>query len=238
MSLTRSTLILLAPVVLLIPAIAHAQSADRAQLRKQIDSLRNELKEKEALFLAPSDADRAAYSDFLTRRDTGICRLAAKPDYDDKLIRGGGAFYSFTQTSNDYNLDVQLGLADGRFSTAFVGANYGYITDLGDVPLEALTAEHPAVKDLAALVTPSAEPDARIEQKRSGQGFRLGSHAFSRSTGASVDHTYILRCVSYGQSDTLVVLRVVRQDDDGSLILIWKILNRFPTPQLVLGDSR
>jgi len=31
------------------------------------------------------------------------------------------------------------------------------------------------------------------------------------------------------------VLRVVRQDDDASLILIWKILNRFPTPQLVLG---
>ena len=238
MSLTRSTLILLAPVALLIPAIAHAQSADRAQLRKQIDSLRNDLKEKEALFLAPSDADRAAYSDFLTRRDTGICRLVAKPDYDDKLIRGGGAFYSFTQSSNDYNSNVQLGLGDGRFSTGFAGADYGYVTDLGDVPIDVVTAEHPAVKDLAALVTPSAEPDARNEWKRSGQGLKLGSHVFSHSTGASVDHTYVLRSVSYGQSDTLVAFRVVRQDDDGSLILIWKILNRFPTPQLIRTDTR
>jgi hypothetical protein len=237
MSLTRSTLLLLAPVALLIPSIAHAQAADRAQLRKQIDSLYNELKEKEALFLAPSDADRAAHSDFLTRRDTGICRLAAKPDFDDKLIRGGGAFYSFTQLSNDYNSDAQLGLGDGRLSTGFAGANYGYMTDLGDVPLEALTAEHPAVRDLAALVTPSAEPDARIEQRKSGDGLKLGDHVFSHSTGATVDHTYILRCVSYRQSDTLVAFRVVRQDDDGSLILIWRIINRFPTPQLVRSES-
>jgi hypothetical protein len=235
MSLTRSTLILLA-LVALIPAIAHAQTADRAQLRKQIDSLYNELKEKEALFLAPSDGDRAAYSDFLTRRDTGICRLMAKPDYNDKLIRGGGAFYSFTRFSNDYDSDAQLGLGDGRFSSGFAG--YGYMTDLGDVPLEALTAEHPAVRDLAALVTPSAEPDARIEQRRSGEGLKLGDHLFTHSTGASVDNTYILRCVRYGQSDTLVVFRVVRQDDDMSLILIWKILNRFPTPQLIRSDTR
>jgi hypothetical protein len=238
MSLTRSTLLLLAPVALFIPTVARAQTPDRAQLRKQIDSLRNELKEKEAQFLAPSDADRAAYSDFLSRRDSGICRLVAKPDFDDKLIRGGGAFYSFTQSSNDYNSDVQVGLGDGRFSTGFAGANYGYITDLGDVPLDAMTAEHPAVRDLAALVTPSAEPDARSEQRRSGDGLRLGNHVFGRMTGASVDHTYILRCVSYSQSDTLVAFRVVRQDDDGSLILIWKILNRFPTPQLIRGDSR
>jgi hypothetical protein len=238
MSLTRSTLLLLAPVALLIPSIAHAQSADRAQLRKQIDSLYNELKEKEAQFLAPSDADRAAYSDFLTRRDTGICRLAAKSDYNDRLIRGGGAFYSFTRSSNDYDSDVQLGLGDGRFSSGFAGADYGYITDLGDVPIDTLTADHPAVRDLAALVTPSAEPEARMEWRRSGDGLRIGSHVFSHSTGATVDHSYVLRSVSYGQSDTLVVFRVVRHDDDGSLILIWKILNRFPTPQLIRGDSR
>lgn|SRR5262249_43747888 len=239
MSLNRSSLLLLVAVSLLVTSvIANAQSTDRAKLLNQIEELRNHIKQKEALLLAVSDQDKAAYSEFLSQRDTGICRLMPRETYDGTLlIRGGGAYYSFTHPSSEFGSDSQIGLERGQFATGLIGANYGYITDLGDVPIDGITIEYPAAKDLAGLVTPSVEPDVRVEQRRSGEGLKLGSHVYKSRSGASAEHTYVLRCVSYDRSDTLLALRVVRQDDDGSLILIWKILNRFATPQLVRADN-
>src|SRR5262249_1579301 len=36
---------------------------------------------------------------------------------------------------------------------------------------------------------------------------------------------------NYEEDDVLVVFRVHRQDTDGSLIIAWKLLKRYPTPQ-------
>jgi len=240
MSLNRSSLLLLVAVSLpLTPVIASAQSTDRSKLVNQIEELRNQIKQKEGQLLAVSDQDKAAYSEFLSQPDTGICRLMPREDFDGKLlVRGGGAYYSFTKKSSSYDSYPQIGLERNEFLTSFAGADYGYITDLGDVPIEALTAEYPAVRDLAAFTTPNAEPDARIEQRKSGQGLSVGNHVYKRGAGAAVGHSYVLRSVIYDNSDTLVAVRVVKQDDDGSLILLWRILNRFPSPQLLRGDTR
>jgi len=239
MSLNRSTLLLLVLVALLTPIMANAQSSDRSKLLNQIEELRNEIKQKEAQLLGVTDQEKAVYSEFLSQRDTGICRLMPREDFDGKLlVRGGGAYYSFTRKSNSYDSYPQIGLEHNEFLTSFAGADYGYITDLGDVQIEALTAEYPAVRDLTGFTTPSAEPDARIEQRKSGQGLSVGNHVYKRGAGAAVGHSYVLRSVIYDNSDTLVAVRVVRQDDDGSLILLWRILNRFPSPQLLRGDSR
>ena len=240
MCLSRSSLLLIVAVsVFLTPIVVNAQSTDRSRLFNQIEDLRGQIKQKETQLLAVADQDKANYSEFLGRRDAGICRLMPREKYEPALlIRGGGAYYSFTQASSELGSDSQISLERGQFATGLIGANYGYITDLGDVPISALTAEYSAVRDLAVLVTPSAEPDVRIEQRKSGEGVKLGDHVYKGRTGASVDHTYVLRCVSYDRSDTLVAFRVVREDDDGSLTLTWKIVTRFPTPQLIRGDSR
>jgi hypothetical protein len=162
-----------------------------------------------------------------------------REDFEGKLlVRGGGAYYSFIRTSNSYDSYPQIGLERGEFLTSFAGADFGYITDLGDVPIETLTLEHAAVRDLAAFITPNAEPDARVEQRKSGQGVSVGNHVYKRGAGAAIGHSYVLRSVIYDNSDTLVAVRVVKQDDDGSLILLWRILNRFPSPQLIRQDIR
>jgi hypothetical protein len=49
---------------------------------------------------------------------------------------------------------------------------------------------------------------------------------------ALVSTTYVLRSVNYRGSDVLVAVRVVRQDTDGSMILLWKLLKKFPKPEL------
>jgi hypothetical protein len=41
-----------------------------------------------------------------------------------------------------------------------------------------------------------------------------------------------VRSVDYGGSDVLVAFRVVRQDADGSVVLLWKMLKKFDKPVL------
>src|SRR5215471_11652560 len=166
MSLNRSSLLLLVAVSLpLTPMIASAQSTDRSKLVNQIEELRNQIKQKEGQLLAVSDQDKAAYSEFLSQPDTGICRLMPREDFDGKLlIRGGGAYYSFRKPSNEYGYGSQIGLEQGQFRTGFAGFDFGYIVDLGEVDIGSVTLDSESVKALVSFVPPNVEADVRVEQ--------------------------------------------------------------------------
>jgi hypothetical protein len=210
---------------------AHAQK--RGKLERQIDSLMAELRAKEAEFLSPSAKDVSAHAGFLSQPDTGLMRLMPRETYDGKLLtRGGGAYYSFTRLSNEYAFDVHIGLEQGNLKTGFYGANYGFVTLLGDVQLESVTFDHPGVQFLNSFAPPSLEPQAREQQRRTGTGFEAGGFVYKSYLPALVDNTYATRIINYGESDLLVAFRVVRQDSDGSLILLWKVLKKFATPEL------
>ena len=153
--------------------------------------------------------------------------------YRDKLtVREGGAYYSFTRLSNSYDSDPQIGLEQGTLRTGFAGANFGFLVELGDAPIEALDLDHPAVQYLAAFAAPTEEPGAREQQRKTGSGFNVADLTYKSFQTASVGRTYIVRSVNYESSDALVAFFVVRQDTDGSLILLWKKLKQFPTPHL------
>jgi hypothetical protein len=92
--------------------------------------------------------------------------------------------------------------------------------------------ENPCVQYLAGLVTPNVEPEAREQQRRSGSGIVVGANQYKNRLPVTVGASYILRSVIYDSSDVLVAFRIIRQDTDGSLILLWKKLREFPTPFL------
>ena len=79
------------------------------------------------------------------------------------------------------------------------------------------------------------EEEARQQYQRSGQGFTENGFFYRLRLSATLNQTYALRSVSYDDSDTLVAFRFIRLDTDGSQILQWKLLRRFPTPTLRLG---
>jgi len=212
---------------------AGAQSLDRAELRLKIESLRDQLQTKEARFLAPSAADLAAYSEFLKRPDTGMARLMPREKYDGNLlINGGGAYYSFAKLTNEYGFGSDIELQRAKLQVGFAGADFGFLTSLGDVPIDAVTADQMGVRFLLSFSTPSLETAARAEYRRASEGFLADGFEYRNSLQASVNTTYALRSINYGISDVLVALRVTRQDTDGSLILVWKTLRTFPVPQL------
>jgi hypothetical protein len=219
-------------LILLLSINAGAQG--RAALENEIGALREQLKLKEEELLAPSTEDRARFAEFLSQRDTGLARLMPREKYRDKLtVREGGAYYSFTRQSNSYNDEPQIGLEQQTLHTGFAGADFGFLSSLGDVPLEGVDLNSEVVSYLANFAVPSVEQGAREQQRRSGTGFNLAGHNYRASLPAVVDHTYILRAVSYDRFDVLVAFRVVRKDTDESLILAWKKLKQFPTPYLV-----
>lgn len=220
-------------LILLSSVAGIAQSQDRARMAEEIETLRGQLKQKELEFLSASAEDRVQIAEFLLQRDTGLARLLPREKYGEKLnLRGGGAYYSFTKLSNSYDRDTQIGLEQETLSTGFSGADFGFLASLGDIPLETLGLDQDSVQYLAAFVPPTIEPEARIQQRRAGIGFEVGHNRYKSRLPLMIGGTYILRGISYERFDVLVAFRVVRQDTDGSVILLWKKLREFPTPYL------
>ncbi|HMH42081.1 MAG TPA: hypothetical protein VK557_01245, partial [Pyrinomonadaceae bacterium] len=55
---------------------------------------------------------------------------------------------------------------------------------------------------------------------------------YKASVPAEVGAVYMLRSVDYDRSDLLMAFRIVRKDTDGSVIIAWKLLKKYPKPEL------
>lgn len=195
--------------------------------------------------LAPSAEDRANHTSFLSRSNTGLIRLFSRRFAAN--TRGDGAYYSFFHRSHKYDYGSDLGL-DNTFesmytkvpsyhelSVGFAGANFGMLGNLGETPLEALTIDDPRTEFMRGYQPPRRESEARSENKRFRQGVTLSDQTYKSRLPVQVGATYLLRSIDYNRSDVLVAFRVVRQDTDGSLIIAWKMLKKYPTPKLALN---
>lgn len=221
-----------------VPTASRAQSVDRAVLESEIRALLGELKATEQQFLAPSAKDQRKNADFLTQPDTGLIRLLPRETFDNKLtIRGGGAYYSFARLTHEYGYGSDIALEQGQFSVGFAGADFGFLTRLGKTALDDITLNDPAARFLAEFTAPTAIADAREQQNRSGVGFDANGFTYKSRMPMKKKNSYLVRSVSYHNSDLLVAFRVVSQDTDGSVVILWKILKRFPAPELVAAQA-
>ncbi len=214
---------------------AVAQTQSREDILKEIAAKRAELSKLEALILAPSEEDHAKYTDFLKSPDTGLFRLLSRDDASGKsalTIRGGGAFYSFKERTNEYVNSTALGLEQGELMTMFAGANYALLASLGDVPLENVRLDTNAAQVFAQYMPAADEPHARIEQRRSMDGATVDGISYKSRLPLTLNSTYLLRSVIYSSSDALIAFKVVRIDNDDSAIILWKLLKKYPTPYL------
>ena len=53
---------------------------------------------------------------------------------------------------------------------------------------------------------------------------------------AIVNNTYVLRGIHYSDSDVLVAFRIVRKDLDDSVVILWKLLKKYPKPVLARAN--
>jgi hypothetical protein len=191
--------------------------------------------------LAPSLGDRAALAGFLRNQNTGLIRLLPREVYDSatyrtpkKLnIRGGGAYYSFAHLTHAYGYGSDIELDHDKLSVGFAGADYGMLTNIGDMPLEEITLDDELARDVAAYRPPRSEAEARQEFRRlRSEGLMFDGFLYRRTVPVKEHSTSLLRSINYNQSDVLVAFRLVRKDADGSVIIAWKLLKRYSDPQL------
>jgi hypothetical protein len=185
--------------------------------------------------LAPSAQDRANHASFLSQPITGLIRLLPRRLNSSKSsssnpavkIRGEGAYYSFFYRSHEYAYGSDIQLADDMLSVGFAGANYGILTNLGDVPLTDVTLEDPRSSVLADYKALTKESKARAEYRSFQQGVTIDGALYKSRLPLVVNSTYLLRSIVYRASDVLVAFRVVRKDTDGSAIILWKRLKKY-----------
>jgi hypothetical protein len=219
--------------VILFSTFATAQTGERETLEGEIRASMAELKEAERQYLEPSAKDRRKNAEFLTHPDTGLIRLLPRETFQDKLtINGGGAYYSFARLTHEYGFGSDLELQQRELSVGFAGADFGFMTRVGKKSLEGVTLDDPAAQFLVSFTAPSVEAEARAQFQLGRAGFEVNGFTYRSSQQLKAKNTYLLRSISYGRSDLLVAFRLIREDSDGSVVILWKILKKFPVPEL------
>lgn len=196
--------------------------------------------------LAPAALDQEAYALFLKQPDSGLIRLLpaevdrSKPAVKGRpKITGGGAFYSFTFLSHDYVGDLKLdreafcqSLGNGKVGCQYprrlsVGS-FGMLTNLGEVELDSITVTDARVAYLLAYEPPRAAPRIRCERIELKRGITVNGQLYQDMLPVEPNHTYLLRATDHWQSDVLVAFRVIRDDEDESVTIAWKLLKKYP----------
>ncbi|HVS17449.1 MAG TPA: sigma-70 family RNA polymerase sigma factor [Planctomycetota bacterium] len=184
---------------------------------------------------------RARYAWLEALPDAGLTRLvernslAAIDELDLPWMQGGGAYFSFTERTHDYQRRPQVALQRGELTVGYYGRFEGAAVDLGEGQFRGMALD------------PSMEPIGLSEQQRAawdlmrepvqdyaasdGRWLPTGLRALGLDDDADVEpgHTYAIRAVSPDEFDVLVVVEVAEFDDDGCT-LAWRVLEDRPVP--------
>jgi len=195
--------------------------------------------------LDPAPEDLARFKEILRQPDTGIIRLipftyefpamtvAAGPNSRNAVpIIGGGAFYSFMKNTHVQSRWSDIQLRDNHLLSGFSGGALGLMVQIGDTPIESVTAKSPGVDFLVNMVPPTTYQEATDQSKRNSEGFIVNSLTYRSFLSVAVDVTYALRSITYERSDMVIAFRIIRRDEDGSVTLLWKNLQKLQGPRL------
>jgi hypothetical protein len=127
----------------------------------------------------------------------------------DTMVRGGGAYFSFSSGSNDYDKGPDIDFSQGEFSSGFYGGCFGHVVKLDGADLRTVRAEN-----LPSWMRKSAQ---WLYEHRRGK-------TRARAEEGAV---YAVRSVREDEADTLAVFRVLEMDDDGATFA-WRVLERYP----------
>ncbi len=210
--------------LLLLSNIIIAQDNSRERKFDRIKDLNAEVNKLAEELLLPDSVDiKDAESQGLKTFRLMPREVSSRPM---TVPQGGGAFYSFTTGSHDYQKTAQILLEENRLRTGFAGANYGLMADLGDISLADITSAIPEVGFLLKYKAPTNILEARAEQRKRGE-YKVGDLIFRSYFPAVIGHSYLLRAIDFGDADVFVALKVIRKDTDGSFIIYWKQIANF-----------
>jgi hypothetical protein len=218
--------------------------------------------DKQATLILPEDLKQ--YADFLKQPKTGIIRLqnADNCSPSDLVVKASavcpnnisGKATAFSFRAGTYKLPL---FSDMFFKGSILMASgaftIGIYSNLGDQDIILLNSSSKGVKELLDFQPPERENEIERQYSILKRGVQIGDLIYRGAVGADTNKTYVMRSIAYKgtiprgekpgtinllaadeRKDVTVVFRIVRQNSDGSIVLLWKELSRAKPPKIVL----
>ena len=176
-----------------------------------------------------------------------------KTDHAFPHLVGLGAYFSFAKQTHNPDEWAQIRLKDGALYPAYIemkrttlassggmaqsfvytsGYSLALFITLGNIALDDITRQHPALRFLVELQPPTQYQDFINQVKQFRAGITLGQQRFQSSISARAETTYAMRAINYKKADVIIAFRILQQDADGSLHILWKQLQSVPPIEL------
>jgi hypothetical protein len=147
--------------------------------------------------------------------------------------------YLLADIIKDSNDNSREFTAELEYQSGLIGikknrGNHGFLIDVGKVPLENINQQSREVISLAKYTPPECE--IWEEYRNIKDEFASDGLSFRVEIPAMVGDTYILRAISYHESDAnldkIFAIKILRKDLDGSIIFFIKTIQQFEPPKL------
>jgi hypothetical protein len=224
--------------------------------------------DKELRPLAPDSAILAQYSQLLRRDDSGVFKLV--PDAgcaeNTKVLNASEACmkYMFPGAGNSFSFRTGSHRVRQLADVTYVSGGlwmtgvlmHGIMVDLGDVPLEQVSAKTPAIGFLTDFRPVDDFQKALDVDKLYVRGVRKDGYLYRRNLPAVAGHTYAVRSVAYQgrvmravpggdyneldfdkRNDVLTAFRVEKVDTDGTITIVWTRLSSARSPKLKVPEK-
>lgn len=180
---------------------------------------------------------------------TGICLQLTLP--------GAGASYSFRKNMYRLKRLADISFTDNQFLSKGKYAQ-GIIGNLGDVDIEKISLDSQGVKEINEFVPEKEKELIGTQYKKLEKGVIVNNILFSNKLKAVENSTFILRNVAYDtkhytaidgvwtynefefdkRTDVLVAFRVLKKNEDGSLVILWKKLAERKSPKVIFPSEK
>ena len=163
---------------------------------------------------------------------------------------GGGSAFSFRQSDYQFWKLSDL-LYDGKSFIAFGQMSLGFMVDLGDIPIENVGLTTKGLSAMTNFQPPSDFVSATKQNNEFVDGVNLDGQLYKKFLPAVINNTYVLRSIAFKgkvpqqhfeikyneldfdkRKDVIVAFRVIRSDINGSVSIVWKILQAKAAPEL------
>lgn len=176
----------------------------------------------------------------------------------------GTSSYSFRQNDYPSNLSFfDIKLKDSHLiSNGFL--TQGILTELGDVALENISPADERLSFLIGFKPETESQKVKDQYARIADGIHFNGFNYTKKSEAKKDTTYALRVIAYHPQrkimsnnsvtdrrfiwlvrdgtmdkrvDLTLAFRIIREETDGSVTIVWKQLNRQKSPEITFPKN-
>ena len=217
--------------------------------------------------LAPNAQDLAKYRGFLEKPRTGIFRLMPDIGCtaNINIIRADAAclnyipessYYSFREKEHSIEMLSDIRLRNGYLISDGI-LSQSILVHLGETELEEIAPTDEALKFLSRFSPNAQGGEAQKQYLQLIRGVKTGSFEYKKALPVIENAAYALRVIAYKGNifrsfrgyrfdilegdkriDITLIFRVIRKEQDGSVTLLWKEIERRDAPRLILKKKR